>query len=108
MEIVYDDDAVRRVMHTLTTGALAREGGVTADGRCWSIASWRTRSKWMSTRYETGWRDPDRGIMEHVEEAGVHSGDSRVRSRRSRSALRFWPRWTSTPGRWPTRSRSVV
>jgi carbamoyl-phosphate synthase large subunit len=31
MEIVYDDDAVRRVMHTLTTGALAREGGVTAE-----------------------------------------------------------------------------
>ena len=31
MEIVYDDDAVRRVMHTLTTGVLAREGG--GDGR---------------------------------------------------------------------------
>src|SRR6185312_12331105 len=31
MEIVYDDDGVRRVMQAMTTGALAREGGVTAE-----------------------------------------------------------------------------
>ena len=31
MEIVYDDDGVRRVMQSMTTGALAREGGVTAE-----------------------------------------------------------------------------
>ncbi len=31
MEIVYDDEGVRRVMNELSTGALAREGGVTAE-----------------------------------------------------------------------------
>jgi carbamoyl-phosphate synthase large subunit len=77
MEIVYDDEGVRRVMHTLTTGALAREGGVTAERPV-------LVDRFLEDAVEV---DVDAvrdgtgeiliaGIMEHVEEAGVHSGDS--------------------------------
>jgi carbamoyl-phosphate synthase large subunit len=77
MEIVYDDDAVRRVMHSLTTGALAREGGVTAERPV-------LVDRFLEDAIEV---DVDAvrdrtgeiligGVMEHVEEAGVHSGDS--------------------------------
>ena len=77
MEIVYDDDAVRRVMHTLTTGALAREGGVTAERPV-------LVDRFLEDAVEVdvdAVRDATgeiliAGIMEHVEEAGVHSGDS--------------------------------
>ncbi|HEX3793219.1 MAG TPA: carbamoyl-phosphate synthase large subunit [Acidimicrobiales bacterium] len=77
MEIVYDDEAVRRVMHTLSTGVLAREGGVTAERPV-------LVDRFLEDAVEV---DVDAvrdsageiliaGIMEHVEEAGVHSGDS--------------------------------
>jgi len=77
MEIVYDDEAVRRVMHTLSTGALAREGGVTAERPV-------LVDRFLEDAVEV---DVDAvrdaageiligGVMEHVEEAGVHSGDS--------------------------------
>ncbi len=77
MEIVYDDDAVRRVMNELSTGALAREGGVTAERPV-------LVDRFLEDAIEV---DVDAvrdvagevliaGIMEHVEEAGVHSGDS--------------------------------
>jgi carbamoyl-phosphate synthase large subunit len=77
MEIVYDDEAVRRVMHTLSSGALAREGGVTAERPV-------LVDRFLEDAVEV---DVDAvrdaageiliaGIMEHVEEAGVHSGDS--------------------------------
>ena len=77
MEIVYDDDGVRRVMQSMTTGALAREGGVTA------------RRPVLVDRFledavevdvdavrDTAGEILIAGVMEHVEEAGVHSGDS--------------------------------
>ena len=42
--------AVRRVMAHADDGALAREGGRRRrSGRCWSTASWRTRSRSTST-----------------------------------------------------------
>ncbi len=77
MEIVYDDDGVRRVMQTMTTGALDREGGVTAERPV-------LVDRFLEDAIEV---DVDAvrdaagelligGIMEHVEEAGVHSGDS--------------------------------
>jgi carbamoyl-phosphate synthase large subunit len=77
MEIVYNDEAVRRVMHTLTTGALAREGGVTAERPV-------LVDRFLEDAVEVdvdAVRDATgeilvAGIMEHVEEAGVHSGDS--------------------------------
>ena len=77
MEIVYDDEAVRRVMHALTTGALAREGGVTAERPV-------LVDRFLEDAVEVdvdAVRDATgeilvAGIMEHVEEAGVHSGDS--------------------------------
>ena len=77
MEIVYDDDGVRRVMQSMTTGALAREGGVTA------------RRPVLVDRFledavevdvdavrDTAGEILIAGVMEHVEEAGVHSGHS--------------------------------
>ena len=79
MEIVYDDTALTRVMNNLTSahGALAREGGVSA-----------TRPILLDSFLEDAievdvdaLRDASgelfvAGVMEHVEEAGVHSGDS--------------------------------
>jgi carbamoyl-phosphate synthase large subunit len=77
MEIVYDDDGVRRVMQSLTTGALAREGGVTAERPV-------LVDRFLEDAIEVdvdAVRDATgavliAGVMEHVEEAGVHSGDS--------------------------------
>jgi carbamoyl-phosphate synthase large subunit len=77
MEIVYDDEGVRRVMRSMTTGALAREGGVTAERPV-------LVDRFLEDAVEV---DVDAvrdaagetliaGVMEHVEEAGVHSGDS--------------------------------
>ncbi len=79
MEIVYDDAALTRVMADLTSahGSLAREGGVS-----------KTRPILLDSFLEDATevdidavRDASgdifvAGIMEHVEEAGVHSGDS--------------------------------
>ena len=79
MEIVYDDDALVRVMANLTRshGALAREGGVSAsrpilldrfleDAIEVDVDAVRDRSGGLYIA----------GVMEHVEEAGIHSGDS--------------------------------
>ena len=77
MEIVYDDDGVRRVMQSMTTGALAREGGVTAE-RPVLVDRFLEDAVEVdvdAVRDETG-EVLIVGIMEHVEEAGVHSGDS--------------------------------
>ncbi len=77
MEIVYDDDGVRRVLQSMTTGALAREGGVTAERPV-------LVDRFLEDAIEVdvdAVRDGEgeiliAGVMEHVEEAGVHSGDS--------------------------------
>jgi carbamoyl-phosphate synthase large subunit len=77
MEIVYDDEGVRRVMHSLTTGALAREGGVTAE-RPVLVDRFLEDAIEVdvdAVRDRTG-EILVAGVMEHVEEAGVHSGDS--------------------------------
>ncbi len=77
MEIVYDDDGVRRVMQSMTTGALAREGGVTADRPVLvdRFLEDATEVDVDAVRDRTG-EVLIAGVMEHVEEAGVHSGDS--------------------------------
>jgi len=75
MEIVYDDAGVRRVMEGL--GDLAREGGVTAERPV-------LVDRFLEDAVEVdvdAVRDATGevlicGVMEHVEEAGVHSGDS--------------------------------
>ena len=79
MEIVYDDEALSRVMADLTSasGSLAREGGVSAS-RPILIDSFLESAVEVDV---DAVRDADgdvyvAGIMEHVEEAGVHSGDS--------------------------------
>jgi carbamoyl-phosphate synthase large subunit len=79
MEIVYDDVALERVMNDLTSqhGSLAREGGVSAS-RPILIDSFLEDAIEVdvdAVRDHVG----DvyvAGVMEHVEEAGVHSGDS--------------------------------
>jgi carbamoyl-phosphate synthase large subunit len=77
MEIVYDDDGVRRVMQAMTTGALAREGGVTAERPVLvdRFLEDATEVDVDAVRDATG-EVLIAGVMEHVEEAGVHSGDS--------------------------------
>jgi carbamoyl-phosphate synthase large subunit len=79
MEIVYDDIALERVMADLTsaTGSLAREGGVSQSRPI-------LLDRFLEDAVEVdvdAVRDATgdifvAGIMEHVEEAGVHSGDS--------------------------------
>jgi carbamoyl-phosphate synthase large subunit len=79
MEIVYDDGALERVMADLTSvhGSLAREGGVSAS-RPILVDSFLEDAIEVDV---DAVRDADgdlfvAGVMEHVEEAGVHSGDS--------------------------------
>jgi carbamoyl-phosphate synthase large subunit len=78
MEIVYDDAGIRRVMADLAgADGLAREGGVTAERPV-------LVDRFLEDAVEVdvdAVRDADGevlicGVMEHVEEAGVHSGDS--------------------------------
>jgi carbamoyl-phosphate synthase large subunit len=79
MEIVYDDGSLERVMNDLTSshGSLAREGGV-SQSRPILLDSFLEDAIEVdvdAVRDATG----DifvAGVMEHVEEAGVHSGDS--------------------------------
>ncbi|HEY5111899.1 MAG TPA: carbamoyl-phosphate synthase large subunit, partial [Acidimicrobiales bacterium] len=79
MEIVYDDAALERVMADLTSahGSLAREGGV-SQSRPILLDSFLEDAVEVDV---DAVRDVDgdvfvAGVMEHVEEAGVHSGDS--------------------------------
>jgi carbamoyl-phosphate synthase large subunit len=79
MEIVYDDSSLERVMKDLTNvhGSLAREGGV-SQSRPILIDSFLEDAIEVDV---DAIRDHDgdvfvAGVMEHVEEAGVHSGDS--------------------------------
>ena len=78
MTIVYDEDALRSAMKELATfGSLGREGGLTADRPVLidRFLEDATEVDVDSIRDKTGdWVLG--GIMEHVEEAGVHSGDS--------------------------------
>jgi len=76
MEIVYDDDALERVVGELGA-SLAREGGVSAERPV-------LVDRFLEDAIEVdvdAVRDATgdvliAGVMEHVEEAGVHSGDS--------------------------------
>ena len=48
------------------------------------------------------------GIMEHIEEAGIHSGDSRLRAAAAFArARRRSPSWSGRPARWRSRSMSA-
>ncbi len=79
MEIVYDDESLRRCMQGLLAehGSLAREGGVSASRPV-------LIDRFLEDAVEVdvdAVRDHEgeiyvAGVMEHVEEAGVHSGDS--------------------------------
>jgi carbamoyl-phosphate synthase large subunit len=78
MEIVYDDTDLRRAMGELAaTGTLGREGGLSAERPA-------LVDRFLEDAVEVdvdALRDVDGetligGIMEHIEEAGVHSGDS--------------------------------
>jgi carbamoyl-phosphate synthase large subunit len=82
MQLVYDDDGLKRCLTSLmgtdaTTGSLLREGGITAerpvlidrfleDAIEVDVDALRDRTGEVFVA----------GVMEHVEEAGVHSGDS--------------------------------
>ena len=69
MEIVYDDAALRRA----TSSGPPRSARST---RCSSTGSSTTRSRSTSTRIYDGTDLFLGGVMEHIEEAGIHSGDS--------------------------------
>ena len=78
MEIVYDEEGLRRAMGELAVfGSLGREGGLSADRPV-------LVDRFLEDAIEVdvdALRDATGevligGVMEHVEEAGVHSGDS--------------------------------
>src|SRR5205823_6744411 len=78
MEIVYDDTELRRAMGALaSTGSLGREGGLSAERPA-------LVDRFLEDAIEVdvdALRDHKGevligGVMEHIEEAGVHSGDS--------------------------------
>jgi len=78
MEIVYDEDDLRRAWDAIThSGSLGREGGLSAERPV-------LIDRFLEDAVELdvdAIRDTDGevligGIMQHVEEAGVHSGDS--------------------------------
>jgi len=78
MEIVYDDDGLKRAMAELAGfGSLGKEGGLSADRPV-------LVDRFLEDAIEVdvdAIRDATGetiigGVMEHVEEAGVHSGDS--------------------------------
>jgi carbamoyl-phosphate synthase large subunit len=79
MEIVYDDDRLIAAVEAMSgiDGSLGREGGVTADR---PVLVDRVLEEAIEV-YDDAVRDATGevvicGVMEHVEEAGVHSGDS--------------------------------
>ncbi|MBA2283480.1 MAG: carbamoyl-phosphate synthase large subunit, partial [Acidimicrobiia bacterium] len=78
MEIVYDDDGLRRAMEALAGfGSLGKEGGLSAERPVLidRFLEDATEVDCDAIRDEAGGFVIG-GIMEHVEEAGVHSGDS--------------------------------
>ena len=78
MEIVYDEDDLRRAMKELADfGSLGREGGLSAERPVLvdRFLEDATEVDVDAIRDHTG-DFVIGGIMEHVEEAGVHSGDS--------------------------------
>jgi carbamoyl-phosphate synthase large subunit len=84
MEIVYDEEALRRAMAELATfgdagaaGSLGREGGLSAERPVLvdRFLEDATEVDVDALRDHTG-EVLVGGVMEHVEEAGVHSGDS--------------------------------
>ncbi|MEI7622137.1 MAG: carbamoyl-phosphate synthase large subunit [Actinomycetes bacterium] len=78
MEIVYDDDGLRLAMAQLAKfGSLGKEGGLSAERPVLvdRFLEDATEVDVDSIRDATG-AFVIGGIMEHVEEAGVHSGDS--------------------------------
>jgi len=78
MEIVYDDDGLRTAMDALAGfGSLGKEGGLSAERPVLvdRFLEDATEVDCDAIRDHTG-DFVIGGIMEHVEEAGVHSGDS--------------------------------
>jgi len=78
MEIVYDDDGLERAMEQLSRfGSLGREGGLSAERPVLidRFLEDATEVDVDAIRDESG-EVVIAAIMEHVEEAGVHSGDS--------------------------------
>ena len=78
MEIVYDDDSLRVAMENLAQfGSLGREGGLSAERPVLvdRFLEDATEVDVDAIRDSTG-EVIIGGVMEHVEEAGVHSGDS--------------------------------
>ncbi len=78
MEIVYDDDQLRTAMdHLSHFGSLGKEGGLSAERPVLidRFLEDATEVDVDAIRDDTG-EVVIGGVMEHVEEAGVHSGDS--------------------------------
>ncbi len=109
MEIVYDDASLTRVMNDLTSahGSLAREGGV-SQSRPILLDSFLEDAIEVDV---DAVRDAHgdlfvAGVMEHVEEAGVHSGDSACALPPQTLSDEVSPPCTPTRARSPTRSGS--
>ena len=78
MEIVYDDDSLRRAMAQLAGfGSLGKEGGLSSERPVLIDRFLEDATEVdVDAIRDAGGDFVLGGIMEHVEEAGVHSGDS--------------------------------
>jgi carbamoyl-phosphate synthase large subunit len=78
MVIVYDDDGLRRAMDELAlTGSLGREGGLSAERPALVDRFLEDATEVDVDAVRDGAGEVlVGGVMEHIEEAGVHSGDS--------------------------------
>ncbi len=72
MEIVYDTPSLADYFERVRRSGHRRARRT----RCWSTASSTTRSRSTSTPSTTASELYIGGVMEHIEEAGIHSGDS--------------------------------
>ena len=64
-----------RTTRSISSGTWTRRPASPRTTRCCSTGSWRVRSRSTSTRSATETVYIG-GVMEHIEEAGIHSGDS--------------------------------
>jgi carbamoyl-phosphate synthase large subunit len=68
MAIVYDEARLE--------GYVREAVSASPEHPCWSTASSRTPTRSTWTRWRTASACGSAGIMQHIEEAGIHSGDS--------------------------------
>jgi carbamoyl-phosphate synthase large subunit len=96
MEIVYDEKDLKRYIREAVR---VQVGRYAAAGRPLSVRRHRSRRRRHVRRQDTHVA----GIMEHIEEAGIHSGDSACSMPPYTLSPRSWPSSPNRRASWPRR-----